>query len=299
MAFNGSGLFVRVRNWATDKLNSLNPTAARFDEHDDDVAAGLSNCITKDGQTTITQNIPFNSKKITGLGDATNATDALNRQAGDARYPQLAGQNVLTGNVALQIVSVAPGFRLSETDAAANNKNWFFDANGEQLRFYPESDAFVAGANWLSVQRTANTIDSIDLIATVLTLNGFQVLGGEEGSYTGTLTGGTTAPTGTVRYVRTGRVVTLFIPTFSPMTSNANTMTITGALPASCQPARFSYLSVPSGIVEDNGAFMDHATLSVTASSILTFGLSAQPSAFTTSGTKGCVAAFTVSYLLT
>lgn len=57
-----------------------------MDAEMDGFATGLSNAITKDGQTTISQNIPFNNKKITGLGDATLDTDALNRQSGDARY---------------------------------------------------------------------------------------------------------------------------------------------------------------------------------------------------------------------
>lgn len=55
----------------------------------DGIAAGLSNCITKDGQTIVTANIPFNGRKITGLGDATAATDAVNRQTGDGRYLML------------------------------------------------------------------------------------------------------------------------------------------------------------------------------------------------------------------
>lgn len=84
--FNGSGTFVRVHNWAADAAGAINITATRMDAEDDGIATGLSNCITKDGQTTITENIPWNNKKITGLGDATAATDALNRQTADARY---------------------------------------------------------------------------------------------------------------------------------------------------------------------------------------------------------------------
>lgn len=59
-----------------------------MDEEMDGIATGLSNVICKDGQTTVTANIPFNNRKITGLGDATAAADALNRQSGDARYLQ-------------------------------------------------------------------------------------------------------------------------------------------------------------------------------------------------------------------
>lgn len=49
-AFNGSGLFVRSYNWVTDKINGVNITASRVDTEDDGFAAGLSNCVTRDGQ---------------------------------------------------------------------------------------------------------------------------------------------------------------------------------------------------------------------------------------------------------
>jgi len=78
MAFNGTGTFLRIYNWVTDKVNSIPITASRFDGELDGMATGLSNCITKDGQTTITANIPFNSNKITGLGNGTARTDVIN-----------------------------------------------------------------------------------------------------------------------------------------------------------------------------------------------------------------------------
>jgi hypothetical protein len=42
-----------------------------------DLATGLSTCITKNGQTAITANIPWGSFKITGLGAPTTSGDAL------------------------------------------------------------------------------------------------------------------------------------------------------------------------------------------------------------------------------
>jgi hypothetical protein len=78
MAFNGTGTFLRIYNWVTDKVNAIPITASRVDGELDGMATGLSNCITKDGQTTITANIPFNSNKITGLGNGTARTDVIN-----------------------------------------------------------------------------------------------------------------------------------------------------------------------------------------------------------------------------
>ena len=77
MAYNGTGTFNRIYNWTTDAANGVNIEAARMDTEDSGFATGLSNAITKDGQTTITANIPFNSKKITGLANGSARTDSI------------------------------------------------------------------------------------------------------------------------------------------------------------------------------------------------------------------------------
>lgn len=77
MAFNGTGTFLRIYNWVTDKINSVPITASRMDTEMDGFATGLSNCITKDGQTTVTANIPMNSHKFTGLAVGSARTDSI------------------------------------------------------------------------------------------------------------------------------------------------------------------------------------------------------------------------------
>lgn len=86
MPFNGSGTFQRVHSWTADRSNGIKVRSDRMDAEDDGFAAGLSNCIARDGQSTITADIPFNNKKITALADATGDTHALNRQTADGRY---------------------------------------------------------------------------------------------------------------------------------------------------------------------------------------------------------------------
>jgi hypothetical protein len=78
MAFNGSGTFNRIYNWVTDKANGFKITASRMDGEFDGIATGLSQCITKDGQTIVSANIPLNNYKITGLGNGTIRTDSIN-----------------------------------------------------------------------------------------------------------------------------------------------------------------------------------------------------------------------------
>lgn len=75
MPFNGSGTFSRVYNWVTDKNNSVNITASRVDTEDTGFATGLSNCICKDGQTTITANLPMGGFKHTGVANGSAVDD--------------------------------------------------------------------------------------------------------------------------------------------------------------------------------------------------------------------------------
>jgi hypothetical protein len=86
MPFNGAGQFNRVYNWTADANNSIPIMSARMDAEDNGFATGLSNCICKDGQTTITADIPLNNHKLTGLATATASQDALNLATGDGRY---------------------------------------------------------------------------------------------------------------------------------------------------------------------------------------------------------------------
>jgi hypothetical protein len=72
MAYNGSGTFSIINTFVYDTVVSETAVNANFS----DIATGLSTAITKDGQTTITANIPFATYKITGLGDGSAAQDA-------------------------------------------------------------------------------------------------------------------------------------------------------------------------------------------------------------------------------
>jgi len=78
MPFNGAGVFTRIYSWITDAANGLYVDATRTDTDSDDIADGLTNCITRDGQSPATANIPLGGFKITGLATGTLGTDAVN-----------------------------------------------------------------------------------------------------------------------------------------------------------------------------------------------------------------------------
>lgn len=74
MAWNGTGTFVRIYNWVDDKNANIPITASRTDAEDDGFAAGITNCIAKDGQNAPTANLPMGGYRHTNVsaGAATN-----------------------------------------------------------------------------------------------------------------------------------------------------------------------------------------------------------------------------------
>lgn len=59
MARNGTGTFVRLRDWSTDRDGGIKILAERMDEEDDGFATGLTESIARDGQTSCSARIPF------------------------------------------------------------------------------------------------------------------------------------------------------------------------------------------------------------------------------------------------
>ena len=78
MPFSGTGTFNRIYSWVTDQANGILVRADRMDTDTNDIASGLSNCMTRDGQSPPTAAIPMGSQKLTGLANGVAATDAVN-----------------------------------------------------------------------------------------------------------------------------------------------------------------------------------------------------------------------------
>lgn len=113
MAFNGSGTFVRVYSWQTDKANGIKIRADRMDGEDDGFATGLSTCVTRDGQSPATADLPMATFKHTGVGAASARTDYLRAsqaQDNDLTYFTTAGTiNAYTLTPSPAITSLAAG----------------------------------------------------------------------------------------------------------------------------------------------------------------------------------------------
>lgn len=131
-----------------------------------------------------------------------------------------------------------------------------------------------AGAGGVAFPSTAVAV------ADVNTLDDYR-----EASYTGTLTGGTTSPTGTISFVRVGNKVTLEIPgSVFQVTSNATTMTITGG-PTTMRP---SSARTCLCVGNDNSAALASPVLArIETSGTITLFKDNLTNAWTSSGTKG------------
>lgn len=113
MAFNGSGIFARLYNWVNDANAGIAIKSARMDAEDNGFATGLSNCICKDGQTTITANLPMAGFKHTGVGNATLVNHyAAAGQVQNGAFVNLgtsAGTNTATASATPTLTAYAAG----------------------------------------------------------------------------------------------------------------------------------------------------------------------------------------------
>ena len=111
MAYNGAGLF-NLYSPGNPVVTGTTITSTWANNTLSDIATGLSTCITKDGQTAVTHAIPMAGYRITDVGDATLAGDALNKGQFDRPvfYIENYGANPETGT----------GFTAALNDALAD-----------------------------------------------------------------------------------------------------------------------------------------------------------------------------------
>jgi hypothetical protein len=111
MSFNGSGTFV-INSAGQPVVANTVISATTFNALTSDLANGLSTCITKDGQTTPTANIPMGGFKITNLATGTAASDAATVaqiQSNGAALVTVTGTDTLTGTLTPALVAYVTG----------------------------------------------------------------------------------------------------------------------------------------------------------------------------------------------
>jgi len=149
MSFNGSGTF-QINSAGQPVVAGTVITAAAFNALTADLATGLSTCITKDGQTSATANIPMGNNKFTGLSAGTSATDSTNLgqvQGNVASLISVAGIDTITGSMSPTLTAYSTGamywFVAAGTNTGAVTLN--IDGLGAKSVTRDGSTALIAG----------------------------------------------------------------------------------------------------------------------------------------------------------
>lgn len=152
MPYNGSGTFLRIRNWVNDATAGIKIRADRHDSEDDNFAQGLSQCITKDGQTTVSANLPMSTFRHTGTGAAASLTDYARYDQvleGKANWVAAGGTaDAITASYGIVTASVVDGQLFFVRAGAANaTATPTFSPNGQTARTIVKENgvALVAG----------------------------------------------------------------------------------------------------------------------------------------------------------
>lgn len=83
MPFNGTGIFTPLITFVDNTL----ATAEDQNSQDIDIASGLTDCMTRDGQAPATANISLGGFRINNVGTGTATTDAVNLSQLSALLP--------------------------------------------------------------------------------------------------------------------------------------------------------------------------------------------------------------------
>ena len=87
MPFNGSGIYNPVNSPDFPAVTGQTIRSAQYNNEINDIATALSNCITRDGQSTVTSNLNIGGFRLTNIAPATNGTDAINLNQLAAAFP--------------------------------------------------------------------------------------------------------------------------------------------------------------------------------------------------------------------
>ncbi len=219
-------------------------------------------------------------------------TDIVNEASrGQARVlADVAGTNTITASMSPDLDGYSAGMLVVFTPAATNTSTVTLniDALGA-LDVQKDGGSVLAPGDLVAGVPAVLVLDSV--------ADDFILLNpvGSGGTFTGTLTGCASNPSGAVNYRIVGNLCTLYITASIAGTSNASTLTMTG-LPAACHPAtsRTTTCTTLNQNTENIG-------VAVVSGSTITFfnGLTGYALlTFNSSGTKGLPQSWFITYPL-
>ena len=132
MSYNGTGTF-NINTAGQPVVPGTVISSTVFNALTADLAGGLTNAITKDGQTTPTNNIKMGGFKLTNLGAGVVATDAAQIgqiQAGTTSYISVSGIDTITGNLIPTLTAYAAGNTFSFVASGTNTGSVTLNIDG-------------------------------------------------------------------------------------------------------------------------------------------------------------------------
>ena len=129
MSYNGSGTF-NINSSGQPVVTGTVISSTAFNALTADLATGLSTAITKDGQTTPTNNIPMGGFLMTGLGAGIASTDSATVgqvQSAVGTFLTASGKNTITASVSPVLTAYSAGqmfgFVAANTNTGATTIN--------------------------------------------------------------------------------------------------------------------------------------------------------------------------------
>lgn len=185
MAYNGSGVF-NLYTPGNPTVTGTTISSTWANNTLTDIATGLSTCITKDGQTTVTANIPLGGFKLTNVGLGTASTDAAtlaNLQAGTGTYVATVGgtADAITLTPSPAIAAYAAGQQFSFIASGANTGAVTVNVSGLGAKAVTKNG---------TTALTAGDIPSATLVTIIYDGTQFQIIrNGAVGAGVNTFTG--------------------------------------------------------------------------------------------------------------
>ena len=164
MSYNGAGTF-NLYTPGNPVVTGTTISSSWANSTLSDLATGLSTAICKDGQTTITANIPMASFKLTGLAAGTAAGNSV-------RYEQIETSVFSTGDVKLTIKTAADSGWVLMNDGTIGNaaSGGTTRANADTVTLFTLLWTNTADAQCaVSTGRGACAMTSIAIVASMLT----------------------------------------------------------------------------------------------------------------------------------
>jgi hypothetical protein len=223
MPFNGSGTYSRLYSWVIDAANNVNISSSRTDAEMNGFAAGLTNCITRDGQSPPSSDLPMGGRKLVNLGAATVGTDALSQAAGDARYLQSGSAlpHTITFNNAGSGAASGAVFDVTANLTISFNSIGAAPLASPTFTGTPAGPTAAPGTNTTQLATTAFVVASFATIASLASYATTASLASYAPLASPALTGTPTAPTAATGTATTQLATTAFADVLRDVPSNA------------------------------------------------------------------------------